>query len=351
MIFKRKEKYFTFDDIILVPQYSEINSRLETCIYNYLLQDRKKYLSPTFNPIVSANMDCVTGPKLFTEMLKLDCLPILHRFFNSIEDEFYAYNKILETHSILNISVGTTEKELKRLDKIIDNFYRNIRIICVDVAHGHSKAVKDTISYIRRNSTQLTIVAGNVATYDGTKFLADAGAHVVKVGIGGGSACTTREITGHGVPQASAIQICAKAAKSSKVSIISDGGIRKPADFVKAIALGADFVMMGKVLAATEESAARLSNSSNKVKIYRGQSSKEFQQDYDKYREHIAPEGESFPIKINGTVRQVVNEYLGGLRSALTYSGASNINEFQDKVIIKHITTSSYIEGTPHGKK
>lgn len=355
-LFKRREQpLFTFDDITLIPQYSEVLSRTDPYIGGWvggMWLDR---------PIISANMDCVTNANMAIAMASNLCGYYLHRFYD-IKDEILELDKIEKTWAIhrgptieqkstipINISVGVNiEKEHERLTKL--GIHR-IQSICIDIAHGHHAHTSKMISFLRNDmGFNKQIMAGSVATYEGTRFLIDNGVDIIRAGVSSGMSCSTRIITGCGVPQASCIIECARAIKDSKkqIGLVADGGIKKPADFVKAIALGADAVMMGGVLASTDESAAKIKG--KKHKIYRGQSSKEFQEDTGKYRPEVTPEGEQFLISRTGPVKNTIDYYIGGLKSAMSYAGASNLDEFRRNVVIKHITTAGYIEGTVHGK-
>lgn len=165
------------------------------------------------------------------------------------------------------------------------------------------------------------------------------------------SACSTRVVNGHGTPQGSAIYSAREAVKGTSTKIMADGGISKPADFVKAIALGADFVMMGRVLAGADESAAKDAVSSVGYKVYRGQSSSELQKDMGIYRDNVSPEGVQFLVLKSGPASATINYFMGGLRSAMSYTGAFSLAEFREKAQAIFISHNSYIEGTPHGAK
>lgn len=329
---------FTFDDIVLQPQYSEVESRLDS-----RLNTTSKIKDIVYHaPIVSANMDCVSGPEMLMAMDKCGGLGILHRFFSSPEDRKAALNKLYGFSYGVAVGISHTEQEF------IDKNRHLIPYICVDIAHANNKKCIEFVQWIRKNFA-IPVIVGNVATYDGAKRYVDIGVECIKVGIGNGSCCTTRMITGHGVSQGSAILDCYAATKGSYTKLIADGGIRKPADFVKSLALGADFVMLGKILAGADESAAKLSSTHLDHKIYRGQSSHELQRDAGIYRKGITPEGVQTLVPCSGPVVNTIDHYMGGLRSAMSYTGAFTLAEFREKAKILFINHNSYIEGTPHG--
>jgi IMP dehydrogenase len=197
---------------------------------------------------------------------------------------------------------------------------------------------------------RIVIIAGNVATYAGADYLAAAGADVIKVGIGSGSVCTTRIKTGFGVPQLSALQDCRKVDRL----IISDGGTRHPSDAVKALAAGADFVMLGGMLAGTDETPGEIVEKKNgskvaKVKRFRGMASREAQEDFmGGMSEWKTAEGVAVDVPCRGPVRDVILDIMGGIRSGMTYCGAATIKDLQRKAQFMEITPAGRIEGTPH---
>ncbi|MCF8053533.1 MAG: IMP dehydrogenase, partial [Desulfobacterales bacterium] len=222
----------------------------------------------------------------------------------------------------------------------------------VDVAHAHARYVGKTLKIIRQMlGENACIMAGNVATYAGADYLASCSADIVKVGIGGGSVCTTRIKTGFGVPNLTAIRNCARVDRS----IVADGGIRTPGDVVKALAFGADFVMIGSMLAGTRPTPGPVIERTDeqgepvKVKVYRGMASSEVQQDFHGgMADWKTAEGVCTEVSYRENEDEIVADIVGGLRSGLTYGGAATITELQRKLDYVVITPSGRIEGMPH---
>lgn len=336
-------EYLTFDDVSLVPQFSDIESRHKINLYH------SKNLSLAV-PFISANMRTVTGVEMIKALDDIGGFGILHRFFNSINDLEKALIELNEAPYRFGVSIGVNEDSYPLLE-LYDKYH--VIYLCIDIAHGYHDKTFKMIEYIKsKYENKFKIIAGNVATGEAATQLVDAGADIVKVGIGGGSHCTTRVVTGHGVPQLSAIRQVAEAREIYSKSghsfgIIADGGIRNSGDIAKSIAAGADFVMLGKLLAGCEESPAELKRTVNGLeKIYRGSASFEAQK---LRRDNIIAEGVQSSIPYTGPVKAIIYQLANGLKSALSYSGAHNLIEFQQKAQFIKITHNSYIEGTPHG--
>lgn len=330
----------TFDDILLVPQYSDIDSRADV---STKVTDKTGLITLEL-PIFSSNMDTITEVEMATYIDSKGGAGILHRFM-SVKNNIKQY---LHSPKSTFVSVGVTEKEKARANALLEV---GASKFCIDVAHGNSKSVAQMIYEIKKNKTDAIVMAGNVATYDGAKFLKDSGADLVKVGVGPGSVCSTRVKTGHGVPQLSAIMDCAKV----DISIIADGGIRSSGDIVKALAAGADFVMLGSLLAGTEFTPGLVSFIDYKTptKNYRGMASKEAADDYlGGLSEWKTAEGVSVtvPYKNREATEAIIQDIVGGLRSGLTYSGARTIKELQEKAKWIKITNAGLVESHPHNK-
>lgn len=252
-------------------------------------------------------------------------------------------------------AVGVRTESIKRAQELVK---AGVDVLVVDIAHGHSKLAVDMVKNLKRKY-DLQIIAGNVATSEGTRDLIKAGADAVKVGIGPGSICTTRLVTGFGVPQISAIQDCFKISKQAGIPLIADGGIRRPGDLLKALAAGASSVMMGSVLASTYESPGiLLYRNGLRYKVTRGmaslganltqQQSLGNSKDLAKQAETVTPEGVEAMIPYRGKVREVLREYIGGLRSGLSYGGACSIPELQKKAEFIKITNAGLKESFSH---
>lgn len=334
--------YFTFDDVLLVPQYNEIRSRLDVDLTS-------GFHIKLSLPLISANMDTVTESEMAIAMDKAGGLGILHRFMKPEKLNAQVCKMREAKVKRLALSVGVNDKE--EINRVTGY---SPELVCIDVAHGHSKAVSETIERLRKELKPSTkIIAGNVATAEGVRFLAEAGADIIKVGIGPGSLCSTRVVTGHGVPQLSAIDSCAQEADiltaelGRVIEIIADGGIRNSGDAAKAIAAGADYVMVGSLVAASDEAPGDVVLiEGRKYKQYRGMASRDVQKELGKT---AAAEGVSKLKPALGPVSEILAEFAGGLRSAFTYSGACDVVEFKQKAKFIRITSHSHVEGTPHG--
>ncbi len=250
-------------------------------------------------------------------------------------------------------AVGTGEDTLDRVSALVE---AGVDLIVIDTAHGHSKRVIQTLEKIKANFPDLQVVAGNVATAEGTKALIEAGADAVKVGVGPGSICTTRIVAGVGVPQLTAIMEAYSVAREHGVPIIADGGIRYSGDIVKALAAGANAVMLGNLLAGTEESPGEtIYYQGRAYKVYRGMgslgamSSRLSSDRYGQDRmEKFVPEGIEGRVPYKGKLKDVVFQLVGGLRAGMGYTGARNIKELQEKARFVRITWAGYRESHVH---
>lgn len=256
---------------------------------------------------------------------------------------------------IVGAAVGVRDKEMRRVEAALA---AGADCIVVDIAHGDSNLEIDMIKNIRKHFPDAQIIGGNVATADGTKSLIDAGADCVKVGVGPGSICITRVVAGSGVPQLTAVIECAKAAESAGIPIIADGGIRQPGDVAKAIAAGAQSVMIGSMLAGTDESPGMImTRRGHRYKASRGMASREATIDrnrkegndltQEEIEEYVA-EGVEAAVPYRGKVREVLTQLIGGLQSGMSYSGAHNLEEFTQKAIFVRMTGAGLRESGPH---
>lgn len=252
-------------------------------------------------------------------------------------------------------AVGVRDMEMRRVEALLQ---AGADCIVVDIAHGDSQLELDMLKNIHKHFPEAQIIGGNVATADGTKRLIDAGVDAVKVGVGPGSICITRQVAGSGVPQLTAIIECAKAAADSNTPIIADGGIRFPGDVAKAIAAGAQTVMIGSMLAGTDESPGMLmTRRGHKYKASRGMASlaanieRNKREGNDLTREEVedyVAEGVEAAVPYRGKAREVLNQLVGGLQSGMSYSGARDIEEFQQKAIFTRMTGAGLKESGPH---
>ena len=280
------------------------------------------------------------GLVTFSDILKLKSHP------HAVKDSF--------GRLLVGAGVGITNDIMDRVDAL---HKVGVDIICLDSAHGHTKGVIAALKNIKKTYKGIQVIAGNVGTGAGAKALADAGADAVKVGIGPGSICTTRIVAGTGVPQITAVMEAAAALKNKKVGIISDGGIRYTGDMVKALAAGAGCVMMGNVFAGTEESPGEtIIYEGRKFKQYRGMgslgamaqgSSDRYFQDVEDDIKKFVPEGIEGRVAFKGNLKEVVQQFTGGLRAGMGYCGAKNIRELQNATFVK-ITNAGMRESHAH---
>ncbi len=345
-MYKKFQETLSFDDVLLVPRYSNILSRSEVDTRT-VLSNNKKTFSLSI-PIISANMDTVTESEMAIVMAKMGGLGIIHRF-NQIHQQVAEVKKVKEQKLIVGAAVGVKDGELERIKSLVE---AGVDLLALDIAHGHSKYAIEKVKVIKKDFPSVFVVAGNVATAEGFKDLVDAGADAVKVGIGAGSICTTRIVTGFGIPQISAIMNCAPVAKRTKVSLISDGGIKSSGDIVKALAAGADAVMMGNVLAGTDEAPGKLITiDGKKFKSYRGMASLQAnldRPDTKQNKDEIIEEGVSAYVPYKGSAEDIVKKMIGGMRSGLSYAGARNIKELHDNAMFVKITQAGLRESNAH---
>ena len=254
-------------------------------------------------------------------------------------------------------AIGTGPDSPDRIDAIIE---AGVDVVVVDTAHGHSQFVLDQVKYVKDKYSEVSVVGGNIATADAARDLAKAGADAVKVGIGPGSICTTRIVTGVGVPQISAVANVVEALKGTDVCVISDGGIRYSGDIAKVIAAGAHVVMVGSLLAGSEEAPGEVElYQGRSYKAYRGMgslgamshsqgSSDRYFQDVDSGTEKLVPEGIEGRVPYKGTMSAIVHQLIGGLRSSMGYTGSADIEEMRTKTQFVKITASGMNESHVH---
>lgn len=333
-------KTYTFDDVALVPQYNNVPSRTTPELHSWLTKNTKINI-----PIICANMDTTISEEMADLLLEEGSIPIFHRF-----ETFEMQMKwVKRWENKIFISSGIGENKLSQIRDLLD---AGAKGVCVDVAHGHSEMMITFIQALKKTHPDKEIIAGNVCTAMAYHDLVNAGADAVKVGIGPGAACTTRIVTGFGVPQFSAIHDCAKIAEKLRVPLIADGGIRNSRDIVLALSAGASSVMLGKLFALTKESAAQkrpsaLSKSGLEAK-YRGQASADFQNDYyGGLKEKTVAEGIDFWAPVSGSARDLIQTLLGGIRSGMTYAGAKNLKELQRKAEFVEVSPSYSQESYP----
>jgi len=329
-----------YDDVLVVPQYSEISSRhkinIKSHVGNYLTLD---------TPIVAAPMDTVCETDMAIALHKQGAFGILHRY-NTMEEQLEMYLEVQKASAHCGAAIGTGDGCLDRADAIVG---AGCDIICIDVAHGHHIKVKKTIAELRKMfKDNIHIMTGNVATPQAFVDLSDWGADSVRVGIGGGSVCSTRIVTGHGMPNFSAIMACAHS--DGKAAIIADGGIRNSGDMVKAFAAGADAVMVGSLLAGTHEAPGEWVEDATgqRCKKIRGMASSEAQSQWRGWTS--VAEGVSRCVPDKGPVKGVVRQLSNGIKSGLSYSGCLDLSVFPARAEFVMQTSLGMGESVPHLK-
>jgi IMP dehydrogenase len=338
----------TFDDILLLPRYSNILPS-ETLIESNLSKKIKLKV-----PFLSSAMDTVTESKMAIAMAKSGGIGIIHRNL-SIKKQSEEVCKVKKLNLLVGAAMGTSKDDLKRAKTLIDS---GIDLLVIDTAHGHSKKVLDTLSKIKKISSKISLCVGNIATAEAARKLYNSGADILKVGIGPGSICTTRMIAGIGVPQITALRDVKKAIQGKNVKIISDGGIKFSGDIVKAIASGADAIMMGSIFAGTDESPGKKFKIRNKYfKVYRGMgsigamsagSSNRYFQKNHKDKSKFVPEGVEARVEFKGEVEKIIYQLQGGLKSSMGYIGAKNLKEIKKNAKFIKITKAGFYESMVH---
>jgi IMP dehydrogenase len=331
------KKAYAFDDVALVPQFNNIPSRTEPSLESWLTKNRKIRI-----PLLASNMDSVINEELAEVMIRNGSFPIFHRFTDFDSQARW----VQKFPNQIFISCGVQPDKLIEAQRLLD---LGAIGVCVDVAHGHSSKMFGVIEELKKSHPDKEVIAGNVCTAMAYHDLVNAGADAVKVGVGPGAACTTRIVTGFGIPQFSAIYECAQIAEKLRIPLIADGGIRGSREVVLALAAGASSVMIGKLFALTEESAApKRQTSSGKEAKYRGQASEDFQIDfYGAVKEMTVAEGVDFWASVSGTAQELIDRLLGGLRSGMTYGGARNLKELQRKAEFVEVTHAYIKESLP----
>ncbi len=339
----------TFDDVTLAPNYSNIlPSEVNTSI------KLSKFLNLKI-PILSSAMDTVTESKMSIALAKAGGIGVIHRNMN-IKNQIFEIKKIKKNGCIVGAAVGTSTQEYERAKQILK---QDIDLIVIDTAHGHTKKVREIIKKIMKIKPKKTsICAGNIATAEAAKFLINLGVDIVKVGIGPGSICTTRLIAGIGVPQLSAIMNVKKGIGKSKATIIADGGIKFSGDIAKALAAGADAVMIGSLFAGTDESPGKLIKRNGVLfknfrgmgslgAMNRGSADRYFQKKQKDTSKYVAEGVEGF-VKYKGPVDKILFQLVGGLKSSMGYLGSPKVTDLRKKPKFYRITKAGFYESMVH---
>ena len=332
----------SYDDVLLKPQYSDIRSRSDINISTNLGHKLNLGL-----PVIASPMDTISESRMASTMNNNGGMAILHRY-NSIEQQVQlvkgAYRRNT-TRPVYGAAIGISGDYLERAAALVNS---GVKVLCVDVAHGHHILMKEALEKLKGlfSSGRIHIMAGNVATLEGINDLADWGADSVRCNIGGGSICSTRIQTGHGLPGLQTIFECAKTDRD--VKIIADGGIKNSGDIVKALAAGADAVMVGSLLSGTDEAPGDVltGQDGSKWKSYRGMASKEAQMDWrGKYSSF---EGVTSRVPYRGPVESILQDLEKGIRSGFSYSGARTLAELHSKAEFVVQTSLGLSESKTH---
>lgn len=355
---------FTFDDVLLIPAESHV-------LPNEV--DLSTQLAPNLKlnvPFLSASMDTVTETKMATTMARNGGLGVIHKNMSAddqakmvaavkaIENDASQYpNAAVDAnnHLLVAAAVGVTSDTFDRASALLN---AGADAIIIDTAHGHSAGVLRKVAEIRQQLPDATLIAGNVATGEGTRALFEAGVDVVKVGIGPGSICTTRVVAGVGVPQLTAIYDAAQVAREFGKPIIADGGMKYSGDIVKALAAGGNAVMFGSMFSGTDEAPGDiLEDGGKKYKTYRGMGSlasmshgsadRYFQGGVNEANK-LVPEGIEARVEYKGSVNDIIFQMVGGLRSGMGYTGSATIQDLIDNAQFVRISNAGLIESHPH---
>ena len=338
----------TFDDVLMLPRFSSIlpsNTDISLKLTNNI---NLKV------PFLSSAMDTVTESSMAIAMAQEGGIGVIHRNLN-IQKQSSEVKKVKNKKLLVGAAVGTNKEDFERAKALIDS---GADLIVIDTAHGHSKKVLKTLSKLKKIKSKIPLCVGNIATGEAAKKLYNSGADIIKVGIGPGSICTTRMVAGIGVPQISAIMDVKKALNKKNIKIISDGGIKFSGDIAKALAAGADAIMMGSIFAGTDESPGKKFKSGGKTfKQYRGMGSigamsagsanRYFQSNF-KDKSKFVPEGVEGRVEYKGKVSKIIYQLQGGLRSSMGYIGAKSLKEINKRAKFIKITKAGFYESMVH---
>lgn len=358
----------TFDDILLIPGYASF-SRSDITLTTHFTKKIKLQI-----PLTSSPMDTVTEAKLAIALAKLGGIGVIHRNLTAA-DQASEVKKVKDENLLVAAAIGVSEGYKERLEALIK---AGADAVVLDSAHGWTNKFKDAATFIKNTYPETELIIGNIATFDAADDLCKAGADALRVGMGPGAICTTRIISGMGIPQVTAIQDTVRAAKKHGVPVIADGGIKYSGDMVKALAVGAETVMMGSFFAQASEAPGEVVELSEeqvprrfksilkkdqkqyKFKSYRGMGSVGAMQHGAKIKSEDEYHGKSYEdrvlvaegveglVPIKGTIQELVDQAIGGIKSGMFYVGAKSISELQEKAKFVKITQASLTESHPH---
>lgn len=358
----------TFDDVLLLPGFSDF-SRSDISVATKLTRHIDLQA-----PFVSSPMDTVTEKSLAMSLASLGGIGILHRNL-SVEDQALQVRDVKQEGFLVGAAVGASDGYQDRVKALVE---AGVDVIVVDSAHGYAKPIIDAIKWIKKTYPKTDVIGGNIATFDGAKALIESGADALRVGMGPGAICTTRVISGMGVPQITALTETVRAAASHNIPVIADGGIKYSGDMVKALAVGASAVMMGSFFASSEEAPGEIielprsqvpqrfqsifekNKDTYKFKSYRGMGSvgamtqgakikSEDEYHGKNYSERVlVAEGVEGLVPVRGPLKDLIDQALGGITSGMYYVGSKNLKELAQKAQFIQITQASLIESHPH---
>ena len=351
------KRYLTYDDVNIIPRYSELESRSEVKLTTKFTKNTEIHI-----PIVSSPMDTVTEFEMAIQMMELGGVGIIHRF-NTIEHQVKMVNNVFKSLHDISIeeakkygltwtpicaAVGVTEDYLERAKELVLN---GCNVILIDVAHGHHKLVKKAVEEFKNEfGEDVEIIGGCIATKEATKDLCEWGVDGLRVGVGNGSLCETRIRTGVGLPQVTALLDVCSVSDSYGVPVIADGGIRNVGDVCKGLGCGADTIMVGSLLSGTKESPGSIEKigewpNEQLFKKYRGSASLDSKLDRG---EEKNVEGNHKVIPYKGKVKRIIGDIKDGIRSSCSYVGASNLEEFRSLVEFVEVTRAGQVEAQPY---
>ncbi|MGI9607435.1 MAG: guanosine monophosphate reductase [Acidimicrobiales bacterium] len=338
----------TYDDVLLVPRRSSVRSRSAVSLETRLSAHVRLSL-----PVIAANMDTVCESEMAAAMSALGGAGVIHRFMPVAHHAAEIARAIELGADSVGAAVGTDHDMIERARAVAS---AGANSLVLDIAHGHADHALDGVKRLKDEVPGVDVIAGNVATADGAADLVSAGADAIKVGVGPGGVCTTRLVAGVGVPQLTAVSDVVTA--DLGVPVIADGGIRTSGDIAKALAVGADTVMIGSMFAGTKESPGEVEQTDHGlVKRVRGMASREAVEHRatrsgeeldDEYFEHRAPEGVEGTVPYRGEVSKLVNQLMAGVKSAMSYQDATDLEEFRANATFIRVTPSGVIENRPH---
>jgi len=339
---KMKQTY-CYDDVLLAPKYSDISSRSQVSLDSSLSPTGAADISLSL-PVISSPMDTVTEDEMAFMMTAYGGLGIIHRY-NTIKEQVSLVKKTkIRGSNNLGAAIGVTGDFLDRATALYD---AGVDLLCVDIAHGYHILMKKALAALRDIfGSDIHIMAGNVATLDAFEALADWGADSIRVGVGGGSLCSTRIVSGHGIPSLQSVLDVSRTTYETK--IIADGGIRNTGDMVKALAMGADFIMVGSMLSGTDQTPGQIFTNmkGESYKVFRGMASFDAQKDWR--GKSSTPEGISTTVPYRGSVEEILKDVRGGLSSGLSYSGARNLSELRSKATFVLQSNAAQLESSTH---